>query len=107
MDDLQDELTAIVDGVAPPAVKKQASRLLAQWSGGVVPAPSQLARLRREVRPVLPCVRIELDGTCGWLRQHGEAHGLQVPPVGEPAYCYFVGKWEGCGGYRPTGKEET
>jgi hypothetical protein len=82
-------------------------RVIQMLEDGVVPSPRVLARFRGLFATTPVCARLESDGACAWLRPHGAAHGLIVPPAGQRAICPFLRKteegrnnWDWCAGYR-------
>ena len=73
-----------------------------QWSNGVVPGSKTLQLLGRMTRPSspTPCGRLQLDGSCGWVRKYGKGYDLPVPPQGEKAMCLFGANMPNCPGYK-------
>jgi hypothetical protein len=101
MDQMAETLESFRDDAALPApIRRQAADMLDRWTAGITPAPSELRRLEQARGRVDSCARMQHDGACGWLRSSGRDHGLRVPPVGERAYCMFVGSFQSCPGFQ-------
>lgn len=88
------------------AVRREAARLLDQWNANIVPAPSQLRRLRSMIPMRATCSRLNSDRSCAWLRKNAKEQGLRPPGPGQKVLCNRTGSglvadtFEQCPGFR-------
>lgn len=86
--------------------RRLARRLLKQWNEGIIPAPKEVHELRKRLKRIESCGRLQPDGSCAWLRRHAKAEGLRPPRPGQRVLCrrQATGKaantFVECGGYR-------
>lgn len=90
------------DETLEPGERELVKSAREQWDSGIIPHSKLIARIGRirKARSPTPCARIELDGSCGWLRKYGSGYNLPVPPQGEPAKCFFGSLQPRCPGYK-------
>jgi len=98
---LQDYLSTIIgDPTVPERDRALAQQALSQWERGIIPAEQTLRKLSKVLEKQPPCSRLLYDGACGWIRAHGAAHELPVPPQGERALCPYLQAFSQCPGYK-------
>jgi len=100
-DTLTEYLERVISNTTlPQSVKDDAQKILGKWNNGIIPSPKTLDKLAKSILPPNPCVRIQPNGACAWLRKYGEGYKLPVPPTGEPAICCYNDSFTKCPGYK-------
>lgn len=88
--DVKDWVVEIINRqYLPRGARTLATKLHDQMEAGITPAFGQIEKLQKMVAETQECSRLQEDGSCIWLRRHGEGAGLAVPPIGLKAMCPF------------------
>lgn len=92
--------------------RRMAAKLLEKWRAGIIPAPREVAALRKLLPRRSVCARLQRDGACAWLRKNFASQGLRAPRPGEKVVCRRQEKgpvalqFTSCEGFRPA-KEDN